>query len=248
MAGSAAREGGLYHPIVNLAALPILKAVLPLLIGCFLWALAAGAFVCVAPDTLLAVCCVLYPMWWKRFALEGLVGSLAGAALLYELAARDEEAIERFLTHFPGTSPAYVKRVREAVRSGSALSLAKGSLLGFPLRVLALEAGASGQSLPKLLLVTAPFLLARFALVCGLSAWLLPGIRLPKVPLLVALAGLLVTAAYLALLEWRNPRGGEPAEPPVEGQPAEAAPESSESPEAPVPSEPSKPSEPAERL
>ena len=157
------------------------------LIAAALWGFAEATFFFLVPDVILSAI-ALYDWRLALLAcLAGVVGALAGGALMYRQGRRSYRPAQAFLLRLPGIAPPMLTRVREEVTHRRFLAVLTGPLSGTPYKTYAVEAGRQGLPLAGFLLTTIPARLMRFVLVTALAAWLAHSV-VPALPVAWKLA------------------------------------------------------------
>ncbi len=145
----------------------------------FAWGLAESTFFFIVPDVGVAFIAAMSPRNWWKAALASIVGTLAGAVLLY-LAVEfwlGAHALH-LLLWVPGIHPASLALASTRVADHGAGALLPAAFQGIPYKVYATQLTLAGVSLPVLLLWTLPSRALRLvpvAAVAGASGRFLQG-------------------------------------------------------------------------
>lgn len=125
---------------------------LPYLAGALAWGFFEATLFFLLPEIFAGAAAILFPHRWWVFALEALVGSVAGTALVFALAERHEALLSRLYGKLPGQPPPFAEMVREDYRERGRRALVEGVLALRPLKLYAVESGSAGDALLPFLL------------------------------------------------------------------------------------------------
>jgi membrane protein YqaA with SNARE-associated domain len=172
-----------------------------------LWGFAEATVFFFVPDVYLTFVALRDPRLALVCCVWALAGALAGGSLMYLWGAHDPAQVAAVLDWVPAISPAAIARVRGELETMGLPAVVLAPLSGTPYKIYAAEAGAVGLGLGRLLLITVPARLVRFALVTVVAAAL---VRLPPLrswsPRALRRTHLLVWAVfyavYYALVPW----------------------------------------------
>lgn len=166
-----------------------------------LWGFAEATFFFLIPDVFLSlVALLLWPRTWKH-VLSAIVGAVLGGALLFHLAAADQQRTRLAVARVPFIREYMFTKVDDGFRSQGLYALLSGSIGGIPYKLYAVEAPRFTQE-SRFLLATPPARAVRFLLVWSafglIAAWLRARLALRTVHLLwiYSLVWIVVYAFY----------------------------------------------------
>lgn len=136
------------------------------------WGFAESTLFFIVPDVWLSYLALRS----ARAALIGCVfttaGALAGGALMYGWAARDQAAALEAIDRVPAVSPRMIDRVGSDLDGQGLVALFTGPLGARPYKIYAVQAPGAGIGIVPLLLVSVLSRASRFVLVSLLAAWI----------------------------------------------------------------------------
>ena len=172
------------------------------------WGFAEATLFFVVPDVLLTWLAGFRPRHAWRAVAVCLLGALAGGALMFLLAGGAPDRLRAWVAAVPAISEGFMARTGEALRTDFGPAMLRAGFTGVPYKVLAVEAGAQGQSLATFLAFSVPARLSRWVLLVllarGVAVLVRARVRQPDRVLwaLWAAGWGVVYAVYFAAMEW----------------------------------------------
>jgi len=137
---------------------------MPWLVAAAAWGFAEATLFFVVPDVLLTWLAGFRPrvVWPAAFAC--LVGALLGGGLMFLCAQRDAAGMRNLLDAVPAISREFIAATGAGLQQDFGAQMLRGGFTGVPYKIMAVEAGADGQSLAGFLAWSVPARLSRWIL------------------------------------------------------------------------------------
>jgi len=137
---------------------------MPWLVAAAVWGFAEATLFFVVPDVLLTWLAGFRPrVAWPAVA-ACLVGALLGGGLMFLGAQRDAAGMRNRLDAVPAISRDFIAATGAGLQQDFGAQMLRGGFTGVPYKILAVEAGAGGQSLAEFLAWSVPARLSRWVL------------------------------------------------------------------------------------
>lgn len=172
------------------------------------WGFAEATLFFVVPDVLLTWLAGFRPRLAWRAVMVCLAGALAGGTLIFVLARSEPATVHAWVAAVPAISEGFMAATGSALREDFGPAMLRAGFTGVPYKVLAVEAGAQGQSLAAFVAFSVPARLSRWVLLVllarGVAAVVRARVRQADRVLwsLWAVGWGLVYAVYLTVMEW----------------------------------------------
>lgn len=172
------------------------------------WGFAEATLFFVVPDVLLTWLAGFRPQVAWRALMFCLAGALAGGTLMFVLAHGEAATVRAWVTAVPAISEGFMAATGAALREDFGPAMLRAGFTGVPYKVLAVEAGAQGQSLAAFVAFSVPARLSRWVLLMllarGVATVVRARVRQADRMLwsLWAIGWGLVYAVYLTVMEW----------------------------------------------
>ena len=135
-----------------------------------LWGFAEATFFFIIPDVFLSFVAVLqWPRTWKH-VLSAVLGAVVGGALLFHLAAANQQNARAAVIRVPFIREHMLVNVDDGFRHRGLYALLWGSIEGIPYKLYAVEAPRFARQ-SRFLLATPPARAVRFLLVWSAFGW-----------------------------------------------------------------------------